>query len=223
MFLVSSFSGRLRFISFGPRRGLAYTEHSLHQTKVSPFGPTLFYHISCTTICAFLQLFSLEFGPSHNPDILIFLLLLPHLMQQHLLLGFVKKSPLYFRLQQRLFSTNTVNTGCVLQCRATLLSSLLNGAGLVCALLPPSNIAPSFANSSAFLLPSVTHRSKSNISYFFLGERRALTYVTSRSHTPHIGIIRCRDQHTSFIIHMSRGKTDSPSEETKESRQTLPS
>ena len=47
-----------------------------------------------------------------------------------------------------------VKASCTLECRVNLLSFLFNGIS------PPSNIAPSFANSSALSLPSVTNCSK---------------------------------------------------------------
>ena len=63
---------------------------------------------------------------------------------------------LVFQLFKIVTLLDQVVTGsCVLQCRGNLLSSLLNGAGAICSISPPSSIAPSFAITSTLSLPSV--------------------------------------------------------------------
>ena len=111
-----------RFHIFGPRRHLGYSEQFLHQTKVSPFGSTLLA-ILFPPICAFLHLFMLNLnsipinlGPCHFPGNFTFLLLLPHLMQQSLVVvahhsvrcfldsTFLSRRPTFLRRRLKFFT-----------------------------------------------------------------------------------------------------------------------
>ena len=98
------------------------------------------------------------------------------------------------------FFSQTVKAGCVLHGLHAFLSlSCCTVFALASAIKPSSNIAPTFASSSAFSLPSVTNYSKCDISFLSFFVRYALTCSTSTNIS--LDVNSCNSSQT--LIHKS--------------------
>ena len=131
---VSIFSGLQRFINFSPKQHRAQPEHFLHHTRTFPFGFALFT-VSCLPSARLLLLDATVPARSRTPlrAVLSGLSLFCHQTSTSVSAIPPPNRENWLNITVLLFTSSRFSWS----------------AGQICAIIPPSMIAPCFANSSS--------------------------------------------------------------------------